>query len=236
MGLSSSTTMSPPEGYDPRIRPWYQAALEAYPAISGGIPYTEIKTGEWLVSMSKVLLSDQGEIAGVISVETPLEPLAAVLREGAGNYRSLYGYVTRSDGKILIHHRESFRGQRLQDMTGSSISFEKESGRLTYSLDGVGKIAYYHRIAPLDWVVVTVVERREILVLIVRQILRVIALVSVVALFLGWILSGILSSEVIAPILQLKERVEGILREVPREEESPEYPKNEIGAILLRIE
>ncbi len=107
---------------------------------------------------------------------------------------------------------------------------------MTYSLDGVGKIAYYHRIAPLDWVVVTVVERREILVLIVRQILRVIALVSVVALFLGWILSGILSSEVIAPILQLKERVEGILREVPREEESPEYPKNEIGAILLRIE
>ena len=56
---------APPEGYDSRTRPWYRAALDSYPEVSDGIPYIEVKTGEWLVSISKVLIDEQGEISGV---------------------------------------------------------------------------------------------------------------------------------------------------------------------------
>lgn len=227
---------TPPEGYDPRVRPWYQAALKAYPRISGGIPYTEIKSGEWLVSISKVLLDDEGNITGVVSGETPLEPIVEALRERTGNYRSMWSFVTRSDGVILIHPQESLRGRTLKEITGSPIAFEKDTGRFTYSSDGGVKIAYYAKIAPLDWIVITVVERKEMIALIARQILKALAITSAVALVLGWILSGILSYQVITPIMKLKERAEDIVRGIPRRDAEAAYPRNEIGAILSSIE
>jgi len=228
---------TPPEGYDPRVRPWYLAALESHPEVSGGIPYREIKSGEWLVSISKTLLNDRGEINGVLSVETFLEPIFEVLKQSAGNYRSFYSYVIRSDGKVLIHHREPFLGKLFQEVTGSPFSFNAASGYFTYQLNGAAKLAYYSKIEPLDWIVVTALERREIVAFIVQQILKAVAIVAVLSLLLGWILSGILSKRIISPITSLKEQVEKMVGETPEEAKvKVEYPENEIGSILQNIE
>ncbi|MGA1862519.1 hypothetical protein OWM07_06520 [Deferribacter thermophilus] len=48
----------PPPNYNATVRPWYKIALKNIPEISEGLPYQEIKTKEWLVSLSKVLLDD----------------------------------------------------------------------------------------------------------------------------------------------------------------------------------
>jgi diguanylate cyclase (GGDEF)-like protein len=226
----------PPEGYDPRIRPWYLAALESHPETSGGIPYTEIKTGEWLVSISKTLLNDRGEINGVVSAETSMESISKVLQQAAGNYRSFYSYVIRSDGKVLIHHREAFRGRLFQEVTGSPFSFDSVSGHFTYQLNGALKLAYYSKIEPLDWIVVTAVEKREIVIFILKQILKVVAIVAVLSLLLGWILSGILSDNVISPVIKLKQHVEQVANGNWQEKFRFEYPNNEIGSILKSIE
>jgi len=64
---------TPPQGYDPKNRPWYLAALKTAPDISGGIPYQEAKSSEWLVSLSKVLTDDTGKLHGVVAIDTSMD-------------------------------------------------------------------------------------------------------------------------------------------------------------------
>jgi len=103
-----------------------------------------------LVSISKALINDRGEISGVVSVETFLEAISEVLQQTIGNYQSAYSYGTRNDRTILIHHWELLRGIPLQEVTGFPISFDKESGHFSYRLNGAAKPAYYSKIESLN--------------------------------------------------------------------------------------
>lgn len=78
-GLLSINDYEPPEGYNPVTRPWYTAAVKTSPEISEGKPYKEIKTKKWLVSVSKTLLDQEGNITGVLAIDTSLERLVKQL-------------------------------------------------------------------------------------------------------------------------------------------------------------
>jgi len=43
----------PPAGFDSTVRPWYTSAVAKYPELSVGLPYQDVKTKEWLVSVSQ---------------------------------------------------------------------------------------------------------------------------------------------------------------------------------------
>ncbi|WP_373419049.1 PDC sensor domain-containing protein [Thermosipho africanus] len=66
---------TPPEGFDPKVRPWYIAAVKSYPHISNGIPYKEIKSREWLVSIGKALHDKEGNLTGVVAIDTSVSKI-----------------------------------------------------------------------------------------------------------------------------------------------------------------
>jgi diguanylate cyclase (GGDEF)-like protein len=227
---------TPPEGYNPTTRPWYQAAIEAAPGISNGLPYKEIKTKEWLVSISKVLIDVKNEINGVISIDCSIDTVGNLLKESGLEYESSYSFAVKPDGKILIHHENSFLTRTILDITNSPVTFDKKTGEFNYKLNDTGKLAYYSRIDEIGWIIVTVVDKREIIKPIILQILVSVLTIGVVAVLLAWFLSASLSKRFIVPLIELKKRVNAIITGDCDRVPAYDYPNNEIGTIASDIE
>jgi diguanylate cyclase (GGDEF)-like protein len=227
---------TPPEGFNPVVRPWYQAAIKAAPGISGGVPYKEIKSEEWLVSISKVLIEAENRISGVVSIDCPIDTVANLLKESEGKYKSSYSFAVKSDGKILIHHKNSFLARTVSDVLNSPVKFDKKIGKFSYKLNNLEKLAYYSRIDKIGWIIVTVVDKREIIKPIILQILISILIIGLVAILLAWSLSTSLSKRFILPLIELKKRVNTIIAGDWDHGSDYQYPKNEIGTIATAIE
>ena len=228
---------TPPEGYDPVIRPWYQVAIDAAPNISDGLPYKEIKTKKWLVSISKVLIDVENKINGVISIDCSIDIVGNLLKKPEEKYESSYSFAVKPDGKILIHHENSFLTKKISDIINFQVRFDKKNGDFSYNLNDVDKLAYYSRIDKIGWIIVTIVDKREIIKPIILQIFVSILIIGVVAILLAWFLSASLSNRFIIPLTELKKRVNAIITgDYDRGSPTYEYPNNEIGTIAKDIE
>gem|GEM_PF-1038149 len=223
-----------PEGFNSVLRPWYQEALKASPDITQGVPYQEFKTKEWLVSVSKTLINEKGEITGVVSVDSSIDDIAKILVEP--KYHSSYSYLLKADGSILVHPDEDYIGKNISEILGFSPDIESGSGGLQYSLNGAKKICYYNRIERLGWIVVTVIDRKEITNPILLKMFINIFVVGLIAVFLGWYLSVSLGRQLIVPLEELHKRVSLIASGETESASSHHYPDNEIGAIATNIE
>jgi len=208
---------TPPPGYDPRVRPWYKAALQADPMVSTGTPYQEIKTHEWLVSFSKVLKDGQDRIKGVLSIDVSLSRIVSLLNIKNDNIEC---FITDKDGKIIIHKNPSFLNKTYQ----KSDLLQKD------------KITYLQKIDNLNWIVVVQVDRKKVFAPVIFQILIYNLIVFVFALAIGWGLSYSFTKKIVRPTMALKERVECITENKPFPDKEFRYPKNELGLIAEKIE
>lgn len=97
----------PPPGFNSTVRPWYKIAIKKAPNISDGLPYREIKTKEWLISISKALIDKNNNISGVIAIDTSLHRLVQKLNQsliGEG-FKSQNSFVITNRGDIIIHKK-----------------------------------------------------------------------------------------------------------------------------------
>ncbi len=234
-GMLLINDYEPPEGYDPTVRPWYTAAIRSKPQISWGEPYQEIKTKEWLVSVSKVLVGKENEMTGVIAIGTPLKKLENILYGSDERYRSLHSYVIREDQKIIIHHEKQHIHQNLSDVLNKPVSFEKDQDSFEYRLEGIEKIAYYSRIKDLGWIVITVVSKDEVIKPIFRRIGTTVFLFIIASSILGWFMSNSFGRKIVTPLSALKESVSKIIKGDFDEQSAYKFDDNEIGAIATDI-
>ncbi|TDT93383.1 methyl-accepting chemotaxis sensory transducer with Cache sensor [Azorhizobium sp. AG788] len=102
-----------PAGYDPRKRPWYQAAERARAPIMTA-PYVDASTRK-LVITAAVPVYVKGELAGVTGVDffvTALQDrLAAIDFGGMG-----FAFLVSDDGTILVHPDMALVGKKLSDL------------------------------------------------------------------------------------------------------------------------
>ena len=237
-GLLLINNYTPPNGYNPVVRPWYQAAIKSAPNISAGLPYREIKTKEWLVSISKILIDDENKTSGVVAIDCSIDAVSDLLRKAAGKYKSSYSFVVRPDGKILIHRNSSMLGKNISAIFHSPVKLSRQTGELVYklSISDSDKLAYYSWIDNIKWVVVTVVDKAEVIKPILMQIFTSILVIGIVAILLAWFLSASLSNRIVEPLLELRCRVKDIIEGNYEHCSDYKYPDNEIGAIAKDIE
>ncbi|AJO80261.1 chemotaxis protein [Pseudomonas chlororaphis] len=101
---SGSFTIRPdakmPDGFDPRVRPWYKGAENS----SGSTltePYIDAATGQLIISVATASRSagkSIGVVGGDLSLQTLVETLKALDFDGMG-----YAFLVSADGKILVH-------------------------------------------------------------------------------------------------------------------------------------
>ncbi|MFJ4588220.1 methyl-accepting chemotaxis protein [Pseudomonas moraviensis] len=89
-----------PDGFDPRVRPWYKGA-ESSSASTLTEPYIDAATGQLIISIataSKKAGQSVGVVGGDLSLQSLVDTLAARDFDGMG-----YVFLVSADGKILVH-------------------------------------------------------------------------------------------------------------------------------------
>ncbi|UUT11532.1 methyl-accepting chemotaxis protein [Pseudomonas zeae] len=89
-----------PDGFDPRVRPWYKGAEgSSTPTLTE--PYIDAATGQLIISIataSKKAGQSVGVVGGDLSLQSLVDTLAARDFDGMG-----YVFLVSADGKILVH-------------------------------------------------------------------------------------------------------------------------------------
>ncbi len=70
-----------PEGFDPRVRPWYQAGMSSTGTPVWSEPYDEIITGKRIISTTAALSDDAGKRIGVFAVDMTFDQLDKTLAD-----------------------------------------------------------------------------------------------------------------------------------------------------------
>ncbi|HWH86943.1 MAG TPA: methyl-accepting chemotaxis protein [Pseudomonas sp.] len=89
-----------PDGFDPRVRPWYKGA-ESSSTSTLTEPYIDAATGQLIISIataSKKGGQSVGVVGGDLSLQSLVDTLAARDFDGMG-----YVFLVSADGKILVH-------------------------------------------------------------------------------------------------------------------------------------
>ncbi len=117
-GVHTNAPSKPmPDGYDPRKRPWYQAAQQVGgPVLTS--PYVDATTGG-LVVTSAVPVRDGGKLLGVVGGDFTLATLVSMISGidfgGLGQ-----AFVVAADGTILIHPDAALVNKKLVDVFGAT--------------------------------------------------------------------------------------------------------------------
>ncbi len=89
-----------PDGFDPRVRPWYKGA-ESSSTSTLTEPYIDAATGQLIISIataSKKAGQSVGVVGGDLSLQSLVDTLVARDFDGMG-----YVFLVSADGKILVH-------------------------------------------------------------------------------------------------------------------------------------
>ena len=210
--------------FEPRERPWFQAAL-ARPAPLGWTPvYVDFKTQDLVVTRTKRIGNDVGEPEGVAATDLPLAQVTALLSRLSLSENAV-AMVVEADGKLVGasrggHMKTLGAGQhaRLSApqspdalVAGAYAAVSRRgtgeglgTAPRTFSFEGDDGRAVqvgYARVAPalgLDWLIIAAVPRADFLVGLQRSFVHTAVLAGVatlVALGLGWVVLGIVTRE-----------------------------------------
>lgn len=116
-GSDGSFTIRPdskmPDGYDPRVRPWYKGA-QGSSVSTLTEPYIDLATGELVISVVDAVQKagqNIGVVGGDLSLKTIADSINALDFDGMG-----YAFLVSADGKVLVHPDKAFVMKTLKDI------------------------------------------------------------------------------------------------------------------------
>ncbi|MCF5722043.1 HAMP domain-containing protein [Pseudomonas syringae] len=102
-----------PDGFDPRVRPWYKGAQSSNGSTLTE-PYIDAATGQLIISIATPS-SKAGQNIGVVGGDLSLQTLVDNI--GALNFGGLgYAFLVSADGKVLVHPNKDLVMKTLADM------------------------------------------------------------------------------------------------------------------------
>ncbi len=228
-GKFTSVPFQPlPDGYDPRIRPWYQAAVKADRIVLTD-PYVDASTGQLIVSAAVPVKRD-GKLYGVAASDFSLKTLVSLLGSvdigGKGS-----AFLVNREGAILVHPDQSLITRKLADVF--PVTTPAIGGGLTETV--LNNKPVLVNIVPIKglpvdtWYLALVVDQQKAfaaiddfrIAAVIATIIGVIAMVGILAL--------VLSRLVVRPVV----RMTGVMTKLASGDVSTSIPgterKDEIG-------
>ena len=97
----------PGEDERPETRPWYRETERSADGFNISAPYLDAQSGNYCVTLSRVVYGPQGEFLGIFGVDFFLDKLINVLGE---SYTSRsYAFLVDSDGVIINHPNADYQ-------------------------------------------------------------------------------------------------------------------------------
>lgn len=153
-----------PPGYDPRKRGWYQKAKESGKLIFTDA-YIDAITKKYVITAAAPVKGTAGVLRGVVGIDIALdfmsEQIKAVNLDGKGQ-----GFIFDHNGVVLAHPDSQIVSKNLNDNPDLKIiakeSFDKESGTITYNLDGISKIMIFKKMASTGWTLAISLDEKDV--------------------------------------------------------------------------
>lgn len=131
-------------GFDARQREWYKDAINNPNEVVVSDVYIGAVTGEVMVSYSKAVYNDSGELQGVIGIDKDLEKLSEIVKK-VDNMNSAYSTIFTSNGTIIADEDPDMIGKNVNDLPWIEKVLNIEDGEseyikindLTYSVNKV---------------------------------------------------------------------------------------------------
>ncbi|MBN6774004.1 methyl-accepting chemotaxis protein [Pseudomonas granadensis] len=197
-----------PDGFDPRVRPWYKGA-EGSSTSTLTEPYIDAATGQLIISIataSKKAGQSVGVVGGDLSLQSLVDTLAARDFDGMG-----YVFLVSADGKILVHPDKALVMKSLKE------AYPQDTPRISsdfseVSVDGKTRIVTFAPIKGLpsvNWYVGLSVDKDQAFAMLSEfRTSAVIATVIAVAIILA--LLGMLIRILIQPLHVMTRAMEDI--------------------------
>lgn len=231
--------------FEPRERPWYQAALANPAPLSWTPVYIDFKTLDLVVTRTKRVGNDVGEPEGVAATDLPLKQVNALLQRLALTEHAV-AMVVEGDGQLIGvsrgAHMKTLAGQHerlnaaqspdalvaaafdaVRQRTAATPESLGTAPRTDSFTDADGRTVQlgYARVDPalgLNWLIVVAVPRADFLAGVQRNFVQAAVLAGlgvIVALGLGWAVLGIVTRE-LRELAEAARRVgDGVLDEPP---------------------
>ncbi|MFA4647633.1 methyl-accepting chemotaxis protein [Pyrococcus kukulkanii] len=154
-----------PEGYDPRVRPWYKQASEEGHAVFTD-PYPDATTGKWVITYAIPIYQD-GKLIGVVGLDVFIDTLVEAIKQSKVG-KTGYAFILNEDGLTIAHPNEDYimklnvnDNPQLKPIA-EFLKSGKEEGLITYEWQGAKVIAAARKIKGPGWYVFVRVPEAEI--------------------------------------------------------------------------
>ena len=114
-----------PDGYDPRVRPWYKDGLNANGTILTE-PYIDMATNELVISIISTASRSVGVVGGDLALDGLVQIINSLNFGGMG-----YAFLVNDQGKVLVHPDKDLVMKSLSDL------FPQHTPKLTGELTEV---------------------------------------------------------------------------------------------------
>ncbi|WP_297548650.1 methyl-accepting chemotaxis protein [Thermococcus sp.] len=243
-----------PQGYDPRKRPWYQAAVEKKGPVWSK-PYKDASSGKWVITYA-VPVYLNGKLIGVVGLDVYIDTLSQEIKKVKIGETG-YAYVVAPDGLVIMHPDPNiemklnvFNLSTVKPVADIIKSGVKEATTI-YTFRGVRAVAGGVKIPETGWYVFAKVPVDEISAGIIKAVddtreatKKSAIYLTIIILAMSAVLAGLsykMVSSSLKPLQKLSEvaqaLAEGRLSEVNRKLKEVRYLENdEIGALIKAFE
>lgn len=215
----SAVKWLPPEGYDPRVRPWY-VSLENKDEVTFSPPYLDYTTGEYAVSVGKPIKNKKGEVIGVLAedilVDTLFKRLSNIQFQEIG-----YAFMIDSQGNLLAHPDEALKKISLRNHPELGILLRtmetKRNGITDYKYLGEDKVAAFQEVVRSGWIIGVVVPKSAIyepLQKVLLQFLLLFLIISALSILISYKLSRNLVGRINRLLVKTEQIAQGQFDEV----------------------
>lgn len=130
-----------PDGYDPTIRPWYEGAA-SIKSVYFSDPYADADTGNLVLTVSKAIHNDSGDLEGIIAFDIDMNSLAATIN-GIQIGQEGYPVLIDKQTNVLTHKVPELIGKELPVEAIATAMKEKEEGIIRYTFNEEDKIGVF---------------------------------------------------------------------------------------------
>lgn len=219
------------EKFDPRTRPWYLLAANNPGKMVWTDPYYDYTLGTLTIALARVIEDPDGKRVGVLSLDTPLTPLASWLNDkhdetrplGAGNQ-----ILLNHDGLVLVHQD---RERVFKPLAQSGWLAQMQQPQGFFLDDASGMMVSYYRIPEQRWILLSVIPTAGLNQIIDNVSLNVLAMIALASIL--YLLLALRWSRYFRRMLQ---EISGMIRvSFNGDQRVPEHQMSELSAIYAEM-
>jgi len=197
-----------PTDYDPRLRPWYMAALASPDRTVVTEPYASVTNDDINIGVVRALTDGTGAPFGVLGIDLTLSSLSSYLA-GSVSLDDSSLLLVDGTGKVLANSDGTYLFRPLDEsgLPFSAVANAFGLGYFSAPYRGTRSVVFVHPVSVAGWYSVLRVAERSVMARVIKTALEVILISSGAIALLVLVNAAALGALVLRPVASLEREV-----------------------------